>query len=56
MLGIQYRAIANGDFNHTTALILLDAEGRIVGRSTKLGNADPAFVKLVRTTLQGAPN
>ncbi len=55
VLGIQYRAIAGGDYNHTTALILIDAEGRIVGRSTKLGNADPAFVKLVRATLQGAP-
>lgn len=54
VLGIQYRAIAGGDFNHTTALILIDADGRIVGRSTKLGKADPAFVKLLRTSLQGA--
>lgn len=54
VLGIQYRAIAGGDFNHTTALILIDAEGRIVGRSTKLGRADPAFVKQVRAVLQGA--
>jgi len=56
VLGIQYRAIAGGDYNHTTALILIDADGRIVGRSTKLGNADPAFVKQVRATLQGAPH
>ncbi len=56
VLGIQYRAIAGGDFNHTTALILIDADGRFVGRSTKLGNADPAFVKLVRATLQGTPH
>ena len=55
VLGIQYRAIAGGDYNHTTALILIDADGHIVGRSTKLGNADPAFVKLVRATLQGGP-
>ena len=54
VLGIQYRALANGDFNHTTALILLDADGRIVARSSQLGNADPAFVSKVRQTLQGA--
>ena len=48
VLGIQYRALPNGDFNHTTALILLDGEGRIAGRTTQLGTADPAFVKLVK--------
>ncbi|HSC63066.1 MAG TPA: SCO family protein [Caldimonas sp.] len=54
VLGIQYRALANGEFNHTTALILLDADGRIVGRSSQLGNADPAFVAKVRQALQAA--
>jgi protein SCO1/2 len=51
VLGIQYRALANGEFNHTTALILLDGEGRIVGRSSQLGSADPAFVLKVRQAL-----
>ena len=51
VLGIQYRALADGEFNHTTALILLDAEGRIVGRSSQLGSADPAFVLKVRQAL-----
>jgi protein SCO1/2 len=55
VLGIQYRALANGDFNHTTALILLDEDGRIAARSTQLGNAEPAFVKRVAATLQRAP-
>ena len=54
VLGIQYRPLANGDFNHTTALILIDADGRIVGRTSQLGSADPAFVKLVKTAAQGA--
>ena len=54
VLGIQYRALANGEFNHTTALILLDGDGRIVGRSSQLGSADPAFVLKVRQTLQAA--
>lgn len=54
VLGIQYRALANGEFNHTTALILLDADGRIVARSSQLGSADPAFVLKVRQTLQAS--
>jgi protein SCO1/2 len=54
VLGIQYRALADGEFNHTTALILLDADGRIVARSSQLGSADPAFVVKVRRALQAA--
>ena len=52
VLGIQYRAIAGGDFNHTTALILVDADGRILGRTAQLGDADPKFVKLVKTSVR----
>lgn len=50
VLGIQYRALPSGDFNHTTALILLDAQGRIVARSNQLGTADPEFVSQIRKT------
>ena len=53
LLGIRYRALAGGDFNHTTALILLDAEGRIVARTERVGGKpDPAFVAAVRRTLR----
>ncbi len=54
VLGVQYRALGNGEFNHTTAVLLLDSEGRIVGRTSQLGRADPAFVKLVKESLQAA--
>jgi protein SCO1 len=47
-LGIQYRLLSNGEYNHSTVLILLDAQGRIIGRTNKIAAADPAFVKLVR--------
>jgi protein SCO1/2 len=41
--------LANGDFNHTSALVLLDAEGRIVARTEKIGSVpDPEFVAAVR--------
>ena len=53
-LGIQFRALDNGDFNHSTVLVLLDPQGRIVGRSSKLGVPDPAFIRLVRRTIDEA--
>ena len=50
-LGIQYRLLPSGDFNHTSVLILLDVDGRIVGKTFTIGAADPVFVKLVKKTL-----
>jgi protein SCO1/2 len=50
-LGIQYRLLSDGDFNHTTVLVLLDGAGRIVGRTKKMGSADPEFIKQVKQTL-----
>jgi protein SCO1/2 len=50
-LGIQYRQLPNGDFNHSTPLILLDGDGRIAGKTAKLAEADPEFVKLVQGAL-----
>lgn len=54
VLRIQYKALPNGDFNHTTALILIDADGRMVGRTAQLGVADPAFVRLVQAAARPA--
>jgi protein SCO1/2 len=54
LLGIQYRALANGDFNHTTAILLLDAQGRVVARSSQLGRAEPGFVKRIRAAAASA--
>jgi protein SCO1/2 len=52
LLGIRYRALADGEFNHTTALVLLDAEGRIVARTERVaGPPDPAFLAAVRKAL-----
>ena len=49
VLGVRYRQLANGDFNHTTVLLLLDKEGRIVARTEKVGSVlDPGFVASVR--------
>lgn len=52
VLGIRYRQLADGGFNHSSALILVDAEGRIVARTEKIGSRpDPEFVAAVRKTL-----
>ena len=51
VLGIQYRQLENREFNHSSALILLDAEGRVLARSSTLGETDPAFVAAVRDAL-----
>ena len=50
-LNIQYRELPSGEFNHTSVLILLDREGRKVGQTGVLGEADPTFVKLVKKTV-----
>ena len=49
VLGIRYRLLADGEFNHTSELVLLDADGRILARTDKIGGAqDPAFLAAVR--------
>ncbi|MDL2357381.1 MAG: SCO family protein [Pseudomonadota bacterium] len=53
-LDIQYRQLSDGEYNHTTVLVLLDRDGSVVGRTKKMGALDPAFVKLVRSTLAAA--
>ena len=52
LLGVRYRKLADGDFNHTSALVLLDADGRILARTEKMGAIpDPEFLKAVKKAL-----
>ena len=48
VLGLQYRQLPDGDFNHSSEIILLDTEGRIVARTSKMGKPDPAFVEQIK--------
>ena len=49
VLGVRYRELADGEFNHTSALLLLDADGRILARTEQVGSKpDPAFMIAVR--------
>jgi len=52
VLGVRYRLLADGEFNHTSALVLLDADGRIVARTEQMGTRlDPEFLAAVRRTV-----
>jgi protein SCO1/2 len=47
VLNLQYRQLPDGEFNHSSELILLDADGRIAARTTVIGRLDPEFVKAI---------
>ncbi len=51
VLGVQYRRLADGEFNHSSSIELLDSEGRIVSRTDTLGTVDSAFLKTLRQAL-----
>ncbi len=51
VLGLQYRQLPDGDFNHSSELTLLDAEGRIVAHTDVIGRLDPSFVRAIEQTL-----
>jgi protein SCO1/2 len=51
VLDIQYKLLAGGDINHSTSLVLLDANGRIVARTSKIGETDPDFIAAIHKAL-----
>ncbi len=56
VLGIRFRQLADGEFNHTTALVLLDADGRVLARTEQMGSkSDPEFLDAVRRATDGGP-
>ncbi|MBD9481326.1 SCO family protein [Pseudoxanthomonas sp. PXM02] len=54
VLDVRYRFRDDGSINHTSVLVLLDAEGRVRARSDVNGAAaDPAFLIQVKALLAG---
>lgn len=49
VLGLQYRRLASGEFNHSSEIVLLDERGQIAQRSALLGNVDPKLLQSLRT-------
>ncbi len=54
-LGIQYRKLPDGEFNHATVITLLDAEGRILARSTGITRPDDGFMQALRLATAAEP-
>lgn len=48
VLGIRYRALPDGEFNHSTIVTLLDANGKIVLQTSEMTTLDEAFVAALR--------
>jgi len=48
LLDIQYRKLPSGEFSHSAIITVLSPDGRIEGRSGKLGRADPALLERLR--------
>lgn len=57
VLGVRYRELADGEFNHTSALLLLDADGRVLAKTEQMGaKPDPAFVAAVKAAAAPSSN
>ncbi len=54
LLGVQYRRLSSGEFNHSSLITLLDDQGRIVARSSRLGTPDPGLLAALRRQLRAA--
>ena len=54
VLGIQYRRLASGEFNHSSVIELLDRDGRIAAKTAQLGAVDATFVKAIRHAREAA--
>jgi len=55
VLGLQYRQLPDKEFNHSSELILMDSDGRIAARTTRIGKLDPAFVEAIRKLVAATP-
>lgn len=55
LLGVQYRKLPDGSFNHSTSVSLLDPEGRLLARSEALGRRDEGFAAALRKATAADP-
>ena len=52
VFGVKYKQLPDGEFNHTTRIILLNREGTQVASTAKIGRYDAAFLEAIKTSLQ----
>jgi protein SCO1 len=51
LLGVQYRRLPDGEFDHSSTLVLLDTKGRILAKSEATGIEDQKFIIAVARAL-----
>jgi protein SCO1/2 len=52
VFGVRYKQLPDGEFNHTTRIVLLDRNGVQVGSTEQLGRHDAAFLEEIRTSIR----
>ncbi len=52
VLGVKYKQLPDGEFSHTTKIVLLDRDGTQVASTNQLGWPDAAFLAAIRTGLR----
>ena len=52
VFNVRYKQLPDGNFNHTTRIILLDREGTQLASTEKLGRHDEAFLDAIKTSLR----
>jgi len=51
VFGVRYKQLPDGEFNHTTRIILLDRKGVQVASTEQLGRHDAAFLEAIKASL-----
>ncbi len=51
VFGVKYKQLPDGEFNHTTRIILLDRDGTQLASTTQLGRHDAQFLEAIKASL-----
>ncbi len=51
VFGVRYKKLSDGEFNHTTRIILLDQDGTQVASTEQLGRTDVVFLEAIKKSL-----
>jgi len=52
VFGVRYKKLSDGEFNHTTRVVLLDRDGTQVASTEQLGRTDAVFLEAIKKNLQ----
>jgi protein SCO1/2 len=52
VIGVKYKQLPDGEFSHSTKIILLDRDGVTVASSDQIGRQDVVFLESIKTSLR----